>query len=80
MQTQSKLVTAAEVGQVLGAEVTKILSWGFVLELDTGEEATMPFGSLKSGTVLSMGQSVQVLVSNVYPQRNFRNKIEVCQA
>ena len=75
-----------KIGDVIGAEVIRIISGGLVLELDNCQETVItPSGlvgrdsnaKLDRFCSLSIGSTLQVEVVNAFVGQGFKNKVEV---
>ncbi len=73
-------------GDVIGAEVIRIISGGLVLELDNCQETVIPLSGLKGRDSnakldrfcgLSIGSELTVEVTNAFVGQGFKSKIEV---
>ncbi len=81
-----KMLTAVCEGTIIGAEILRPAGSGFIVELDTCEEAYLSGSDLAGGNAvmrldracsLHVGQQLTVEVISVYQGRRFENKIEV---
>ncbi|CAN5160863.1 hypothetical protein BH11CYA1_BH11CYA1_07940 [soil metagenome] len=75
-----------KIGDVIGAEVIRIVSGALVLELDNCQETVIPLSGLKGRDSkakldrfcsLSIGSELQVEVTNAFVGQAFKSKIEV---
>lgn len=75
-----------KVGDVIGAEVIRIITGALVLELDNCQETVIPMSGLKGRDnnakidrfcSLSIGSQLQVEVTNAFVGQGFKSKIEV---
>ena len=75
-----------KIGDVIGAEVIRIISGALVLELDNCQETVIPLSGLKGRDSnarldrfcgLSIGSQLTVEVTNAFVGQGFKSKIEV---
>lgn len=75
-----------KIGDVVGAEVIRIISGALVLELDNCQETVIPLSGLKGRDSnarldrfcgLSIGSQLTVEVTNAFVGQGFKSKIEV---